>query len=128
MSESIQPRRLRLASAVTAPRQARDFLAAACADWQAEQFIEAGSLAVSELVSNAVLHAGTDLDLILGFSGGRLSMRVRDGSRLMPEPATARPSGAGGHGLDIVARIAESWGVDPDPAGGKSVWCVLRAQ
>lgn len=127
MSYSTEPRSLRLAGGVAAPRQARDFLAAACSDWRAEQFVEVGSLVVSELVSNAVLHAGTDLDLTLEYSGARLLMRVHDGSPVLPEPAGVRPIGAGGHGLEIIARIAESWGVEPDP-GGKSVWCVLGAQ
>ena len=128
MSEMTKPQRLQLASAVTAPRLAREFLSAACTAWQVEQFIEAGSLAVSELVSNAVLHAGTDLAVTLGLDGGHLVVRVHDEGAKLPEVGVRRPSGAGGHGLDIVARLAESWGIDLDPEGGKSVWCVLRAQ
>ena len=128
MFYSTEPRSLRLTGGVGAPRLARDFLAATCSEWRAEQFVETGSLVVSELVSNAVLHAGTDLAVDLEFTGARLTMRVHDRSPALPEPAVARPSGAGGHGLEIVAQIAESWGVDPDPGGGKNVWCVLRAE
>jgi hypothetical protein len=29
--------------------------------------------------------------------------------------------------LDIVSRLSDSWGVSPDPRGGKTVWCALRA-
>ena len=132
MSDTTKPRQLQLASAVTAPRMAREFLSDACTAWEVEQFIEPGSLAVSELVSNAVLHAGTDLAVTLGLNGGRLVVRVHDDGDKLPEVGVRRAdtmtAGAGGLGLDIVARLAESWGIDLDPEGGKSVWCVLREQ
>jgi anti-sigma regulatory factor (Ser/Thr protein kinase) len=126
LSESANTRRLRLHAQATAPRQARDFLAEACASWHAEQFIEPGRLALSELVSNAVVHAGTELDVDLRLADGALTMSVHDTGPGVPRAAVPDPRAIGGRGLDIVARTAESWGVALDAVGGKSVWCVLR--
>jgi two-component sensor histidine kinase len=130
-------RRLRLAAEATAPRRARDFLAAACAAWRADRLIESvavetalietAGLVLSELVSNAVLYAGTELDVELRLSGGWLTLSVRDGGAGMPRLRNPKPGAIGGHGLDIVSRLTDSWGVSPDPTGGKTVWCALRA-
>jgi anti-sigma regulatory factor (Ser/Thr protein kinase) len=127
LSGTSRSRRLRLASHPTAPRQARDFLAATCALWAAERFLETGGLVLSELVSNAVMHAGTEVEVELQLTGDRLRMSVHDDGPGLPRVVPAHQRTIGGHGLDIVSRIAESWGVAPDPAGGKSVWCVLQA-
>lgn len=122
-------RRIRLAPDTTAPRAARDFLAGVCARWDARRFVETGALVLSELVSNAVRHAGTggEVEVSLQLTDGRLMIQVRDGGDGMPVvvPPTLRT--IGGNGMDIVSRLAESWGVTPDSRGGKSVWCVLAA-
>lgn len=127
MPEPHLTRRVRLPSEPTAPRRARDFLAATCSAWNAERLLETAALVLSELVSNAVLYAGTDLVVELRLGGGRLTMSVRDGAGALPRPGEAKPGAIGGHGLDIVSRLADTWGVSPDPAGGKTVWCTLRA-
>ncbi len=126
MSETAHNQRLRFDAQVTAPRQARVFLAAACAAWRAERFLEPASLVLSELVSNAVVHAGTEVDVLLRLDDGALLVSVHDTSSDMPKPGVPDAYSIGGHGLDIVSRLSESWGVAPDAEGGKSVWCVLR--
>lgn len=127
MREPQRTRRVRLPAEATAPRRARDFVAAACAAWHAERLAETAALMLSELVSNAVLYAGTELDVELRLGGGRLTMSVHDGSDGLPRPGAAAAGSIGGHGLEIVSRLADAWGVAPDPAGGKTVWCTLRA-
>jgi anti-sigma regulatory factor (Ser/Thr protein kinase) len=130
LSESARNQRLTLDAQVTAPRQARDFLAAACCAWHAEQFIAPAGLVLSELVSNAVMHAGTELDVQLRLGDGVLLLSVHDTGPDMPR-TTGQPDPLtiGGHGLDIVSQMSETWGVAPDPGEhtGKSVWCLLRA-
>ena len=130
MSESARNQRLTLDAQVTAPRQARDFLAAACCAWRAEQFIAPASLILSELVSNAVMHAGTELDVQLRLTDDVLLLSVHDTGPDMPKTTSQPdPLTIGGHGLDIVSQMSETWGVAPDPGEktGKSVWCLLRA-
>jgi anti-sigma regulatory factor (Ser/Thr protein kinase) len=139
LSESAHNQRLTLDAKVTAPRQARDFLAAACSAWRAEQFIAPASLVLSELVSNAVMHAGTALDVQLRLTDDVLLLSVHDTGpgmppSVMPQSVIQQPGqpdllSVGGHGLDIVSQMSETWGVAPDPGKntGKSVWCLMRA-
>lgn len=126
---------VRLRPVRTAPRTARDVLAAVCVAWDAPGFLEAGRLVLSELVSNAVVHSGAQpgadghpaVGLELSLRGGELLMRVHDDGPELPQIVVPAPGAPGGHGLGIVSRLTESWGVDVDPrGGGKTVWCVLR--
>jgi anti-sigma regulatory factor (Ser/Thr protein kinase) len=118
-------RRTRLAPEVTAPRRARDFVAQACAAWHAEQFSELGQLVVSELVSNAVLHSGTGIELELRLERTQLRLQVHDDGGGVPAIVPEEERTVGGVGLGLVSRAVQSWGVTADPRGGKDVWCVL---
>lgn len=83
------------------------------------------ALVVSELLTNAVLHGGGPVELVVGIRGqDALRIEVADGSAVRPE---ARPLDAtpGGHGLRIVEKISDAWGVDAG-ADGKVVWSEIR--
>jgi hypothetical protein len=120
--------RIRLVPEPTAPRRARDFLSAVCAGWDAAHFEEAGGLVLSELVSNAVRHGGTGIEVRLQLAAGRFLIEVHDGGGGVPRVVPPERRTVGGNGLDIVSRLSESWGVSPDGNGGKSVWCVLASK
>ncbi len=120
--------RIRLASESTAPRSARDFLTAVCTRWDVTHFLNSGGLVLSELVSNAVRHAGTEVEVLLQLDRERLLIQVHDKGDGLPAVVPEPLRTIGGNGLDIVSRLAESWGVTPDPRGGKSVWCVLAPE
>ena len=80
-------------------------------------------LLVSELVGNAVRHAGgADVVLRGSVDGGRVRIEVQDGSPRLPGPAGA-PSWEqeDGRGLQLVEAVAERWGTEPVP-GGKFLW------
>ena len=81
------------------------------------------SLVVSELVSNAMIHARPPRAMSMRLGTDDLYLAVEDGS----EPFTfPRPRAApiGGRGLAIVDKIASSWGIF-GRADGKAVWCRL---
>lgn len=118
---------LRLEAEVTAPRAARDFVARACASEHGEQYSELGQLVISELVSNAVLHSGTAIEIEVRVEPDRLWLRVHDEGDGMPAVVPPQSRNVGGVGLELVSRLASAWGVTPDPLGGKDVWCVLSA-
>ena len=123
--DGLRSRWLRLAPEVTAPRAARDFVAGACVAWHGEQYSELGQLVVSELVSNAVVHAGTAIEVEVRLERDQLWLRVHDEGDGVPALVPRNPGAIGGVGLALVSGVARSWGVTPDPHGGKDVWCIL---
>ena len=80
------------------------------------------ALVVSELVTNAVLHAGGADRIIVECDSTTILITVHDRS---PEPPRRRHHAAiGGRGLRIVEQLATRWGTTPHPHG-KDVWAVL---
>lgn len=108
------------AAAGLARRATRDALAA----WQMAHLEEAAVLVVSELVTNAVLHARTGasaMALRLEISGDRLRIEVHDGNPGGPEPRTPAGLDESGFGLMLVDAMTDKWGV-LQTATGKAVW------
>lgn len=107
---------------------ARHFLRDVLGDWCLDDLQEAAALAVSELITNAVLHtAGTVRLTLRRLDDDRVWVGVTDDSDRMPTVHEAADDDIAGRGLAIVEHLADVWGVDPVPAGGKSVWLVLSA-
>ncbi|MFF5637146.1 ATP-binding protein [Streptomyces sp. NPDC012825] len=77
-------------------------------------------LAVSELVTNAVLHAPGPCGLILRLSGDELTITVWDTSTAGPTVRGVDPSRIGGHGLRLVHTVSDGVVVTPH-AGGKRI-------
>ena len=90
------------------------------------QRLDDARLLVSEIVTNAVRHAGlsaTD-EITVGIrrDDRDVVVEVSDpgrGFNPRPRPDTMR---AGGWGLPLVQRLSDDWGVDPRPGGGSVVW------
>lgn len=132
-----QVRRLRLLGASGAVQRSRDFTREALQDWgwlpaaTADQraAAEDALLVVSELVTNACLHAGGPQELRIGCGPKALRVEVADEGDGKPAPRTPHRVGKpGGHGMFIVQRLCLDWGVvrNPDSAG-KTVWAELPA-
>jgi anti-sigma regulatory factor (Ser/Thr protein kinase) len=60
------------------PRDARAFIAATAQRWELDAIVDEASLVVSELVTNAVLHARTPLEVSLCVAAGKVEIAVRD--------------------------------------------------
>jgi hypothetical protein len=106
--------------------RACSFVRAACADWQLEEICDDAVLVASELVGNAVLHAGTACWLGLRYDARGLTIVVRDHrpDRLpQAPPVNAEPPGRLS-GLFVVAALSREWGVIPRQ-DDKSVWALL---
>ncbi|MGW2816841.1 ATP-binding protein [Streptomyces sp. NPDC001415] len=124
-----QIRRLELFGAKGAVTRCRDFTRRALDDWGWTSTVDAADrervddvlLLVSEVVTNACLHAGGPRELVLRHADGHLRVEVLDDSPAAPVRLPRAPSLPGGHGLMLLDRLAESWGTAP--AGtGKAVW------
>lgn len=90
----------------------------------AEDLEEAAELAVSELVTNAVLHARTDFSLaVRTLPSGRVRIEVRDSSPAPLQPRHFATTATTGRGLQLVASLSTNWGVEQlSPGPGKVVW------
>lgn len=94
--------------------------------WRCDHLIEHALLVVSELVANAVTHAGTACRLHLGLHRDVLRIEVVDYGPGTPEPQVTSPRQTSGRGLHIVSAVADAWGISP-VEGGKAVWAELGA-
>ena len=92
----------------------------------AEDLEESGELGVSELVTNAVLHARTRLELTVRTTArGTVRIEVADASPAPPRQRRFGTSSTTGRGLRLVESAAVAWGIDPHPPArgpGKTVW------
>ena len=87
--------------------------------------IDTVALLVTELVTNAVLHARTELHLVIETEPGVVRLRVEDHSPGTPVLRHYDTDDVTGRGLALVDMFAARWGVDSRP-GGKSVWCEIE--
>lgn len=80
-------------------------------------------LLVSEVVTNAVLHARSEIRLVIEDRDERVRVEVHDGSPVPPRMHHFQVSSGTGRGLRMLDRLAASWGVVPVSRGtGKVVW------
>ena len=124
---------LELVAALRAPRAARAFVAETLTAWdvQAEK-VEAAQLVVSELVTNAVLHAGDSatISLDLRLIDGAVRVLVSDAGLGEPEhrPHPDPRTGQTGRGVWLVDAFAARWGTETHGRDGKTVWCELSIE
>ena len=121
-----------LGDADDVPR-ARRFAAAALVGGPAEALLGDVELVVSELVTNALLHAGAPASLRVFLPIPRESdevlvrVEVRDPMRTTPIRAVASTEAMTGRGIALVQALASGWGVEQD-GDGKMVWGELSSR
>ncbi len=116
-----------LLAAADAPGLARQATREVLIAWQVGHLEETAVLFVSELVTNAVQHAGASgSKLVLRLEAARTLLRieVHDDSPQWPQPGIPSGLGESGFGLVIVDAMANAWGVS-ETATGKAVWAEL---
>lgn len=116
-----------LPPAVDSPARTRDFLRELLQEWGAAELADDALLLVSELASNAVLHARSAMVVTASLSAehGVLHVAVRD-DQYDGEPRVrhADAEATSGRGLEIVQMLALRWGIARDH-DGKTVWFEL---
>lgn len=107
-----------------APGEARRFVAQTLREWGRLDLVDDASLVVTELATNAVLHARSEFEVTLARIGGVVRISVQDGSCTAPVVRQADPSATSGRGMFLVAALTTRWGCDLGP-DGKLVWAEL---
>ena len=119
----VETLRLTLDPSLSAPSQARDALAGWLDEIGADVELRGDLLLViSELVTNAVVHAASTSEVLASFDDGRIRLEVADLHRGPPvELAAGDGNELGGWGLRLVAAVTDGWGWSPTVTG-KVVW------
>ena len=108
------------ASATQARSLTREQLASICPP----DTLDTIALLVTELVTNAILHARTPVQLQIETRSDRVRLSVQDASNRQPELRSFASDAVAGRGLALVEALASSWGVEATPSG-KVVWCEI---
>ncbi len=109
------------------PGQARRFVAGALEDAGLDYLEDAVLLLVSELVTNALLHARTAISVACTITRAELLVEVTDGSGVLPQRRHYATTATTGRGLALVEATAQDWGVERRD-DGKVVWFTLPTQ
>jgi LuxR family transcriptional regulator, maltose regulon positive regulatory protein len=117
--------RLALGPVPTAARAGRAFVLDVCGRWRLQELAGSAALLASELVTAAVVHARTALELRVELLGPRLQVTVHDQDPNVVRFLTARDGDDPRLDLRVVDLLATAWGVRQDGAGGKTAWCTL---
>ena len=118
---TVVERRVHLDPRPESARRARRMVAAALVDADRGDLVETAELLVSELVTNAVVHARTAIDLLVSAGPDGLRVAVHDGSAHLPSRRHYGRAATTGRGLELVSLLARRHGTDIDDAG-KTVW------
>lgn len=118
---------IELPADVNSPALARRVITETFAGSGNAELTEVVVLLVSELVTNAVLHAVSASVLRLSDGGGTLRVELHDQSSQPAAIPTASQNGnrTGGRGVFLVDRLADRWGSEEDEHG-KTVWFELE--
>jgi PAS domain S-box-containing protein len=91
-----------------------------------DDLLEPARLLVSEVVTNALVHSGTPIDVSMAMAGPGVLVEVGDGSPHLPSPRNYAPTASTGRGLALLDNTADDWGVVRG-ARGKTVWFQLTS-
>jgi anti-sigma regulatory factor (Ser/Thr protein kinase) len=105
-------------------RAARQFLREALGERADPDVMDDLVLAMDELATNAVEHAGTPFEVVIA-SDGEARIEVEDSSPRIPQMGAPAPWADRGRGLRIVDHVCDRWGVHV-VRDRKCVWCERR--
>lgn len=107
--------------------RARRFVRTALEAADRPDWVEAATLAVSELVTNSVLHAHSDIELRVRVKDDHVRIEVWDRSPSLPMPRSYGETATTGRGLELVAAVSFDHGVESLGEDGKVVWCCVNS-
>ena len=109
-------------------RAARAFVRDVLTEAGRPEWIESTEVAVSEVVTNAYLHAHTALHVSARVEDDHVRVEVRDGSPVLPQPRSYEAEATTGRGMNVVAAVTIEHGVESLGLDGKIVWFCVGEQ
>jgi anti-sigma regulatory factor (Ser/Thr protein kinase) len=110
----------------TSAAEARRFVVERLREWNCAHIADAVVLLTSELVTNAVQHAGTDIGLVVSCFDNTIRVEIDDHAVDAPVPHPRAQDVPTAHGLLLVDMMSGRWGVDRHSTG-KTVWFEVPA-
>lgn len=107
----------RLEAATQARRHVRQKLVA----WELDDLVDPVVLLTSEVVTNALLHAGTVITVSVRRDGTGVRVEVGDGSGVQPVQRRRSTTATTGRGVQLLESVSDEWGAT-QVGGGKLVW------
>ena len=114
----------RLPAVARSVPEARQQVSATLHQWGHEGLIDTARLLTSELVTNAVLHARTEMTVAIEDTEHGVRISVADESPVPPSLRHHSATATTGRGIRLLDQLAREWSVDED-SGGKTVWFTL---
>lgn len=118
----------RLPPAARSAPQARRAVTGVLDEWGLSRLADTVALLVSEVVTNAVLHARTELTVSVARDGSGVRVSVTDGSSLPPAMRRHAATATTGRGLRLLDMLADSWSAEPAGTGKTVSFTVTGAR
>jgi CheY-like chemotaxis protein len=115
----------RLPADVQSAGEARRMVRRALDGWCDDDRLHDVALCVSELVTNAVVHAGSEPRVLVHVRPTVIHVEISDDSDAPPVEREAGPEDLSGRGVSILGTLADRWGARRRSGGGKTVWFEL---
>lgn len=114
-----------LAADGRAAGQARRLVRQCLGAWGVPELEDTAVLLTSELVTNVLLHTSSAPRLSMTRAGAGVRVTIWDDSPVIPRQRRHTCEATTGRGVRLLAQLADDWGWEREPNGGKSVWFVL---
>lgn len=102
--------------------EARELVRSTLDGWTDGDRIDDIVLCVSELVTNAVVHAASRPRVVVHVRPAVIHVEVSDDSGVLPVEKVAGPVDTSGRGMSILSSFSDRWGSLRRSGGGKTVW------
>jgi DNA-binding NarL/FixJ family response regulator len=104
---------------------ARRFMRETLREWDADDLLDSVNLLVTELVTNAVIHADSEPEVAVVLTPDALRVEVTDRGAGMAVRKEAAAFDTSGRGMALVDTMSTRWGIDPGADGRKTIWFEL---
>lgn len=101
--------------------EARKFVDDTLGRWNCDELVDTIKLLVSELVTNAVVHAHSEVELAVQLRRETVRVEVIDAADTVVHRRDAADEAQSGRGMALIEALSSAWGIDT-LLSGKSVW------